>query len=106
MSGVTRNAPREKFSGPAKSGQHLVEDQQRTDAIASLAQACMKSRAGYTHPALRLHRLDHDRGHGHIDRVERDESSYGRWRTGPGSGSNGAPKSGFPISARAAIVSP
>src|SRR5260370_16557920 len=61
----------EELAGAAKAGEHLVENEERARTIASLTERADESRLGDTHPALCLHRLDHDSRNRGIDLVER-----------------------------------
>src|SRR5258708_32108968 len=45
---------REELASPAKASQHLIEDKQRADAIASLAQSTNEARLGEAHAACGL----------------------------------------------------
>jgi hypothetical protein len=62
---------REELAGAAKASQHFIEDEQRADAIASLAQSAHEARLRDTHATLGLDWLDHDRGISRIDPRER-----------------------------------
>src|SRR5271166_5437815 len=63
----------EKLSSSAKTSQHLVEDQQRASAVASLAQGLHEPCARNSHAALGLDRLDHNRGDSRVDSIERGD---------------------------------
>src|SRR5271168_3869674 len=51
----------EKLAGAPETGEHFVENKQRSRAIAAVAQGLYEPRAGNAHAALGLDRFDHDR---------------------------------------------
>ena len=69
---------REKFSGPAKTGQDFIEDEECPGAVTPVAQGPDEFGAGNSHATLGLHRLDDDRRDSRIDRLEPGDITRGR----------------------------
>src|SRR3954466_964829 len=63
----------EQPAGATKAGDDLIENQQRTHLVATLAQPRQKFLVRDSYAALALDRLDNDRGHGLIDLPESTE---------------------------------
>src|ERR1700682_436497 len=62
---------RKELAGAAKTGQHLIEDKDRSRPIALLAQRAHEARLGDAHAALSLNWLDHNGGDRRVDPAER-----------------------------------